>query len=91
MVSLIHALAVSGFDCRDGFFKKMPDDPWLHAIVYKSEHAPMDPRTTRWYDLIDLELIPDSMAASIMRYGYARQRDLVLPWIDKSLHSFAQQ
>ena len=90
-ISLIHALAVSGFDCRDGFFKKMPGDPWLHAVVYKSEHAPMDPRTTKWYDLIDRGLIPDSLAAGILRHGHARQRDLILPWIDKSLHSFAQQ
>jgi ubiquinone/menaquinone biosynthesis C-methylase UbiE len=85
MVNLIHVLAVSGFDCAAGHFLKQPDDPWLHAAVYKSEHAPMDPRTTRWYDLIEKKLLPESAVASINRHGYLRQRDLVLPWLDKSL------
>ena len=58
LVNLIHALSVSGFDCRDGFFKKRIDDPWLHAIVYKSEHSPMDPRTTKWFELSEKNLIP---------------------------------
>jgi SAM-dependent methyltransferase len=88
-VSLIHALAVSGFDCRDGYFLKAANDPWLHAIVYKSEHEPMDPRTTSWYDLADRKLIPDSAAASALKYTHVRQRDLILPWLDKSIESFA--
>ena len=89
LVSLIHSLAVSGFDCRDGFFKKNIDDPWIHAVVYKSDHAPMDPHATSWFDLSEKKLIPDSATASLNRYGYVRQRDLVLQWLDKSLESFA--
>lgn len=89
MVSLIHVLAVSGFDCAGGFFKKNPNDPWLHAAVYKSEHAPMDPRTTKWYELAEKNLLPKSAADSVNRYGYLRQVDLVLPWLDKSLMAMA--
>lgn len=89
-VSLIHALAVSGFDCRDGFFRKEPDDPWLHAVVYKSNHAPMDPRKTSWYQLADLNLIPESATASVTKYGLVRQRDLTLPWVDGSLHWYGR-
>jgi len=89
-VSLIHALAVSGFDCAGGFFQKDIDRPWINAIVYKSDHAPLDPRNTSWYDLMDKGLLPDSACKSIFKYGYLRQRDLVLPWLDKSLQSFAQ-
>ena len=85
MVNLIHVLAVSGFDCAEGHFLKRANDPWLHAAVYKSKHEPMDPRTTRWYNLIDKKLLPESAATSINRHGYLRQRDLVLPWLDKSL------
>lgn len=85
MVSLIHVLAVSGFDCGAGFFTKNPTDQWLHAVVYKSSHRPMDPRTTRWYDLCEKDLLPDSAVTSIQKYGYLRQRDLLLPWLDKSL------
>ena len=89
LVNLIHVLAVSGWDCHSGFFLKSPTDPWIHAVVYKSLHDPMDPQTTRWYDLIEKNLLPDSAVASINRHGYLRQRDLVLPWIDKSLNSLA--
>ena len=85
MVSLLHMLAVSGFDCKEGFFKKNPNDQWLHAVVYKSNHEPMNPKTTRWYDLCDRNLLPESAEKSIQKYGYLRQRDLILPWLDKSL------
>lgn len=88
MVSLIHALAMSGFDCRGGFFLKRPEDPWLHAVVYRSEHKPQDPRTTRWYDLLDRGLLPESAEPSVRRHGYLRQRDLVLPWLDRSVMSY---
>lgn len=87
MVSLIHVLALSGWDCEGGFFTKSPNDPWLHAVVYKSKHEPMDPRTTRWYHLADAGLLPRSAAESVRRHGYLRQRDLLLPWLDKSLMS----
>lgn len=91
MVSLIHALAVSGFDCAGGFFLKEPGDPWLHAVVYKSDHAPMNPKTTSWYDLADRGLLPATAVSSITKFGYLRQRDLVLPWINKALRSMSQE
>ena len=90
IVSLIHMLAVNGWDCASGFFKKAPTDDWLHAMVYKSQHAPMDPRTTSWYQLADLGLLPKTAVESVMRHGYMSQGDLVLPWIDKSLTWFGQ-
>lgn len=89
ITNLIHVLAVTGWDCRSGFFLKNPTDPWIHAVVYKSQHEPMNPRTTRWYDLAEKNLLPDSAVSSINRHGYLRQRDLILPWIDKSLGSMA--
>lgn len=88
LVSLIHVLAVSGWDCASGFFRKDQGDPWLHAIVYRGEHGPMDPRTTRWYDLAERGVLPESAVAGIQKYGYLRQRDLVLPWLDKSMRSY---
>jgi len=88
MVSLIHSLAVTGWDCAGGFFLKQPDDVWLHAIVYKSDQEPLDPRTTTWYELAERGLLPNSAAASVNRHGYLRQRDLVLPWLDKSLMDY---
>lgn len=91
MVSLIHMLAVSGWDCRSGFFKKQPNDPWLHAIVYKSDQEPSDPRNSSWYSLAEKGLLPASAEESINKYGYLRQHDLVLPWIDKSLSWMGHQ
>ena len=90
LVNLIHVLAVSGWDCASGFFKKDPNDPWLHAVVYKHTTAPMNPRTTRWYDLVDLGLLPESAAAGIKKHGHLRQQDLILPWVDKSITTFAK-
>lgn len=89
VVNLMHVLAVSGFDCADGFFLKTPQDPWIHAVVYRSDKPPQDPSATSWYQLADQGLLPDSAVQSIHKHGYLRQRDLVLPWLDRSMMSFA--
>jgi len=91
VVSLIHMMAVSGWDCRSGFFLKNPSDSWLHAIVYKSDVPPMDPQTTTWYDLVDHKLLPESADQCVMRHGELRQSELLVPWIDKSLMYLGQQ
>ena len=91
LVSLIHMLAVSGWDCRAGYFLKRPTDNWLHAIVYKSEHAPMDPKITSWHDLAEKNLLPDTVAKSAHAHNAVRQQDLILPWIDKSLTWYGKQ
>lgn len=86
MPQLIYMLAVNGWDCRSGFFKKTPGDPWLYAIVYKSNVEPMDPKETNIYKLVEeTELLPQCAVDGIHRYGKLRQRDLVLPWLDKNI------
>ena len=87
LVSLIRMLAITGWDCRAGFFRKTPDDPWIHAVVYKSSNDPVPAKST-WYELADHGLLPESAQAGINRHGYLRQQDLILPWIDKSLITF---
>ncbi len=91
MVSLMHMLSVSGWDCASGFFLKRPNEAWLHAAVYKSSYAPMNPRQTSWYSLIEKKLLPESAETSIMKHGYLRQQDLLVPWLDKSLMWMGQQ
>jgi len=86
MVSLIHMLALTGWDCRGGFFKKTPNDPFIHAVVYKSDQEPRDPKTTRWYDLAEAGLLPKSAEDIINSIGFLQQKDLVLPWLNKSLN-----
>jgi len=92
MPQLIYMLAVSGWDCRSGFFKKDINDPWMYALVYRSNIEPMDPKTTNLYKLAgDTDLLPASAEASISKYGYLRQRDLILPWLDKNNMWMEQQ
>jgi hypothetical protein len=85
LVSLIHMLSIAGWDCRGGFFKKNLNDPWLHAVVYKSLYEPMNPQTTTWYELVDKKLLPESADLCINRHGELRQQELIVPWLDKSL------
>jgi SAM-dependent methyltransferase len=89
MVSLMYMLATAGWDCGSGFFKQMPTEPWIHAIVYRSEHPPQDPLTTDWHKLADLNLLPESAAKSIYAHSALRQQDLVVPWVDHSLLSMS--
>lgn len=91
IVNILHMLAVSGWDCRGGFFKKNARDPWIHAIVYKSNIAPMDPKTTSWFDLMEKQLLPESADTSIYKHGQIEQQDLVLPWLDHSLSYLGRQ
>lgn len=85
LVSLMHMLAVTGWDCNSGYFRKLPDSPWVTAIVYKSDIEPMNPRTTTWYDLADSGLLPETAVKSITAHGYLKQEDLLIEWLDHSL------
>lgn len=85
-LSLVYMLAVNGFDCRDAYFLKERNDAWLHAAVYKSNHAPMDPSTTTWHDLAEKRLINDSMINSVDKYGYVKQEDILCTWFDGNWH-----
>ena len=81
--NLLYMLAVNGFDCKDSYMYKAPNDPWIHLAVYKTDVPPMDPATTRWYDLVDKGLLHDSIVTSVNKHGYLRQEDIILPWLDK--------
>jgi SAM-dependent methyltransferase len=89
MVSLIYMLATAGWDCNTGFFLQTLTDPWIHAVVYKSQTKPMNPKNTSWHQLSELNLLPESAVRSIHAHNYLRQQDLVVPWIDHSLSSMA--
>jgi SAM-dependent methyltransferase len=91
IVSLIQMLALTGWDCRDGFFQKSLRDDWISCAVYKSEHKPMNPKETTWYDLQEKKLLPISAEQSVLRNGYLKQEDLVLPWLDHSLTVFNEE
>lgn len=86
LVNLIYMLAVNGFDCRDAYFLKEENDPWLSAAVYKTEIEPMDPKATSWYDLAELNLLNDSVVNCLNKYGYVKQEEIITTWLDKDFH-----
>lgn len=89
MVTLIQALATSGFDCREGFLRQRQHDPWLWAAVYKSKHRPMDRRNTTWYDLLEKKLIPVAAEPCIMKLGYLKLEHLTVEWLDRQRYDLA--
>lgn len=89
IVSLIHMLAVNGWDCRDGFFKKERNDPWIYAVVYRQpKFEKLDYRTTTWFDLAERDLLPNSAVESLNTWNFVRQQDLQLQWLDKRVYDF---
>jgi SAM-dependent methyltransferase len=86
IVTLMYMLAVNGFDCRDAYFYRNTNDPWLYAAVYKSHIAPMNPKTTSWHDLAELGLINDSVIRSINIHGFVKQDDIITTWLDKDFY-----
>jgi ubiquinone/menaquinone biosynthesis C-methylase UbiE len=91
LVNLIHMLAVTGWDCRSGFFLKDPADPWIYCAVYKSKQLPKDIKKTTWYDLVESKLLPETADKSILAHGYLRQQDLIIPWLDHGLRCMDKQ
>lgn len=85
IVSLMYMLSVTGWDCVNGFFQQQANDPWIRAVVYNTDQAVLNPKTTTWYDLIEQKRLPESAERSVQAHGYLRQQDLVLPWLDHSL------
>jgi SAM-dependent methyltransferase len=81
-LNLMYMLAMNGFDCRDAYFYREPNTPWLYAAVYASEHRPLPSAT--WYDLADRNLINDSVISSVHRHGHARLEDIYVCWLDKN-------
>jgi len=90
IISLMYMLAVNGFDCKDAYFKKEENNPWLYAAVYKSDVAPMNPKETSWYTLAEKNLLNESVEDCINRYGFVKQEEIVTRWLDKDF-SFPQE
>ena len=84
--SLLYMLSISGFDCRDAYFLKKANNPWLYAAVYKNDENFLDPRTTTWYDLVDKKIVNDSVAQVIQSTGHLKHEEIFYPWLDKDFH-----
>ena len=78
-------LAINGFDCKDAYFYRKPNTPWLYAAVYATDMDPL-PLDTSWYELVETGLVNDSVADSVNRYGFVRMEDIVVTWLDKNFY-----
>ena len=85
-IMLIYMLAVNGFDCRDAYFYKNTNDMWLYIAVYKSEISPFDPQKTSWHDLIDSNLVNESVKKCVNKYGFVKQEEILTTWLDKDYY-----
>jgi trans-aconitate methyltransferase len=90
VVNLMYMLAVNGFDCRDAYFNKNINDMWLYAAVYKSDVHPMNPKTTSWHDLVDANLLNESVKACINKYGFVKQEEILTTWLDKDFYQIKE-
>jgi SAM-dependent methyltransferase len=86
IVNMIYMLAVNGFDCRDAYFYKDINDMWLHLAVYKSNIPPMNPKKTTWHDIIDKNLVNDSVKNCVDKYGFIKQEELLTTWLNKNFY-----
>jgi hypothetical protein len=85
ILSLVYMLAASGFDCRDAYFYRQNNTPWLHAAVYATD-VPDMPTNPSWYNLADLNLLNDSMIACLNKYGHLKLDELVFQWLDRNYY-----
>jgi len=85
-VNMMYMLAVNGFDCRDAYFYKNTNDMWLYIAVYKSEISPFDPQKTSWHDLIDSNLVNESVKNCVNKYGFVKQEEILTTWLDKDYY-----
>lgn len=85
VLNLMYLLASSGFDCRDAYFYRKQESPWLYAAVYASPHGPIGKHAT-WYDLAERNLVNDFLIDSVNKHGHAKLDDLVVAWLDKSYY-----
>ena len=86
--NLVYMLAVNGFDCRDAYFYKNAQTNWLYVAVYKAME-PMEPTTTSLYNLIDKNLLHDSIVQSVYDNGFIKNSDILYPWLDKDFYKAA--
>lgn len=81
LANLMYMLASTGFDCRDAYFYREADSPWLYVAVYASEHKPMP--GVSWYELAEKQLVSDSVINCINKYGYVKLDEVVVSWLNK--------
>ena len=66
--------------------KKEPFVDIIEAVTYKNTE-PLDYNTT-WYDLMEKDLLSDSMAEIVQRNGYLTNQGYISKWLDGTVYDY---
>lgn len=86
ITQILYLLALNGFEIKDFHIKKEPFVDIIEAVTYKNTE-PLDYNTT-WYDLLEKDLLSDSMAEIVQRNGYLSNQGLISKWLDGTVYDY---
>lgn len=87
IVNLIHMLALSGFNCREGFLYKQPNTNIINAFVYKDSNEVYDYNEKTIYELVDF--LPESCEQQLNKYGYITNKNLIIKWLSGTIVDYS--
>jgi hypothetical protein len=79
-------LALNGFDCKGGYFKKNAYEDIIQIVTYKNRE-PFN-YDSSWYDLLEEDMFNDSMSEIISTKGYLTDNGLVTTWLDGEVYDY---
>lgn len=87
IVSLIYMLALSGFNCKDGFLYKQPNTNIINAFVYKDSNDVYNYGEKTIYDLVDF--FPEPCQEQVTKFGYITNKGLILKWLSGTIIDYS--
>lgn len=87
IVNLIHMLALSGFNSREGFLYKQPGTNIINAFVYKDSNDVFDYTEKSIYDLVDF--LPKSCEEQLNKFGYITNKGLLIKWLSGTIIDYS--
>ena len=86
MTQLIYLLALNGFDCKNGYFKKNAYEDIIQITTYKNTE-PFD-YASSWYNLLEKNVFSDNISKIISSKGYLTDNGLVTTWLDGEVYDY---
>lgn len=88
--TFINQLAITGWDCRKGYFLKNFNDRNIYGIVKPKQdwEEPDDPMDLGPVDLMEREVLPESTDDMIKEKGYFDESALMLTWMNGSITDY---
>jgi len=86
MTQLIYLLALNGFDCKNGYFKKNAYEDIIQIVTYKNTE-PFD-YVSSWYNLLEENVFSDNISKIISSKGYLTDNGLVTTWLDGEVYDY---